>query len=184
MSEVAVPDWNVVINVVEGRFRTAREVFRELGPTSGTPFLNVMVMKVADIRPLLATLAEWCSLNPQILSCVSRIAPAANVFDFATTAAFEEKAREVVLRLVPELVGKGFHVRMHRRGHKGVLNSHEEERLLNHVLLDALQVAGTPGSLAFDDPDAIIAIDTVGDRAGVSLWKREELQRYPFLKAD
>jgi tRNA(Ser,Leu) C12 N-acetylase TAN1 len=35
--------------------------------------------------------------------------------------------------------------------------------------------------VVFDDPDAILSVDTVGDRAGLALWTREELRRYPFL---
>jgi tRNA(Ser,Leu) C12 N-acetylase TAN1 len=47
-----------------------------------------------------------------------------------------------------------------------------------------LAAAGTPGSISFDDPDAIVAIESVGQRAGVSLWTREDLRRYPFLRLD
>ncbi len=38
--------------------------------------------------------------------------------------------------------------------------------------------------LAFEDPDALVAIETVGQRAGVSVWTREELRRYPFIRVD
>lgn len=82
------------------------------------------------------------------------------------------------------MAGKTFHVRLHRRGFKGQLSTPEEERFLDDTLLDALKRAGTPGSLAFDDPDAVIQIETVGNRAGISLWSREELGRFPFLRAD
>jgi tRNA(Ser,Leu) C12 N-acetylase TAN1 len=75
-------------------------------------------------------------------------------------------------------------VRLHRRGFKGRLSTPEEERFLDDALLEALQAAGTPCSLSFDDPDAIIQIETVGNRAGLSLWTREDLARYPFLRVD
>jgi tRNA(Ser,Leu) C12 N-acetylase TAN1 len=35
--------------------------------------------------------------------------------------------------------------------------------------------------VSFDNPDAIIAVETIGNQAGMSLWFREDLQRYPFL---
>jgi tRNA(Ser,Leu) C12 N-acetylase TAN1 len=73
---------------------------------------------------------------------------------------------------------------MHRRGFKHRISSHEEECRLGAALLDALDVAGTPGSLSFENPDAIVAIETVGQRAGISLWSREDLERYPFLRLD
>jgi tRNA(Ser,Leu) C12 N-acetylase TAN1 len=43
---------------------------------------------------------------------------------------------------------------------------------------------GTPARVTFEDPDFIVAVETVGQRAGMSLWSREELQRYPFVRLD
>jgi hypothetical protein len=43
---------------------------------------------------------------------------------------------------------------------------------------------GNPGRITFADPDAILALETVDCRAGLSLWSREDLQRYPFLHLD
>jgi hypothetical protein len=37
--------------------------------------------------------------------------------------------------------------------------------------------------MAFTDPDAILQIETIDGPAGISLWRREDLQRYPFLGA-
>ena len=85
---------------------------------------------------------------------------------------------------MPELAQKSFHVRMHRRGFKGRLSSPEEERFLDDLLLTALEEVGTPGRISFDDPDATIAIETVGQRAGLSFWRRSDLERYPFLRID
>jgi hypothetical protein len=52
------------------------------------------------------------------------------------------------------------------------------------AVLEALEAAGTPARVAFDDPDAIVAVETVDRRASVSLWTREEMCRYPFLRLD
>ena len=60
----------------------------------------------------------------------------------------------------------------------------DEERFLDTYLLEALATAGTPGQIRFSDPDAIIALETIGPRAGLSLWTREELERYPLLHLD
>ena len=60
----------------------------------------------------------------------------------------------------------------------------DEERFLDTYLLEALEMAGTRGEITFDDPDAILALETVGPRAGLSLWTREELERYPLLHLD
>jgi len=71
-----------------------------------------------------------------------------------------------------------FLVRLHRHGFKGRLSTPKEERFLDEALLDALDALGRPG---FADPDAILQIETIDGRAGVSLWRREDLRRYPFL---
>jgi tRNA(Ser,Leu) C12 N-acetylase TAN1 len=47
-----------------------------------------------------------------------------------------------------------------------------------------LEMAGAEGEITFEDPDAILALETVGTRAGLSLWTREDLQRYPLLHLD
>jgi tRNA(Ser,Leu) C12 N-acetylase TAN1 len=83
---------------------------------------------------------------------------------------------------VERLKGKSFHVRMHRRGFKGKISTVEEERMLNEVILKALEDLGMPGRLNFDDPDAIVAVETLGQHAGFSLWTREDLKQYPFLR--
>ncbi len=79
---------------------------------------------------------------------------------------------------------KSFHVRMHRRGFKGRISSHDEERFLDKILLEELGRMGNPGHITFEDPDAILVVETVGQQAGLSCWNREDLQRYPLLRLD
>jgi tRNA(Ser,Leu) C12 N-acetylase TAN1 len=130
-------------------------------------------------------LADLARKNPFVFAdCLSRVVPAERTFAFQSPEEFEANAREIALGWVPRLAGRSFHVRLHRRGFKGRLSTPAEERFLDDVLLQALQAAGTPGSLSFEDPDAVVAVETVGDRAGMSLWTRDELLRHPFLKPD
>jgi hypothetical protein len=42
-------------------------------------------------------------------------------------------------------------------------------------------VGKAPGRIGFDDPDFIIHIETIDRRAGMALWSRDDMQRYPFL---
>jgi len=94
---------------------------------------------------------------------------------------FEAKARDIAILWAPMLAGESFHVRLHRRWFKGTLSIPKEERFLDETLLDALETLGTPGRIAFTDPDAILQIETIDGCAGASLWQRDDLQRYPFL---
>ena len=57
-------------------------------------------------------------------------------------------------------------------------------RFLDYEILTALDRMGAPGQITFDDPDAIVALDTVDTRAGIGVWTREELARYPLLHLD
>jgi tRNA(Ser,Leu) C12 N-acetylase TAN1 len=114
---------------------------------------------------------------------VRHVAPVSAAFAFMTPAEFESRADEAVRAFLPLLAGKRFHVRMHRRGFKGRLAQHVEERRLGEAILAALAADGATAQVAFEDPDAVLVIETVGQRAGLALWTREQLERYPFLRA-
>jgi tRNA(Ser,Leu) C12 N-acetylase TAN1 len=115
---------------------------------------------------------------------VAHVRPARASFGFRTPEEFEEQVHRIALVWAPRLLGQSFHVRMHRRGFLHRLSSQQEETFVGGVLLEALERAGEPGRIRFDDPDAIFAIDTVGGRAGLALWSRDALLRYPFLGLD
>ncbi len=46
-----------------------------------------------------------------------------------------------------------------REGGRGTLHSQEAERLLAGAVLEALEAAGRPGRVAFEDADAVVALD-------------------------
>jgi len=180
----SVADWNVVISTRGEGYRATRAALREFGRVGRTEYFNVLVMKVADIAAFLEDLRSLAAINPALFKDFGRIAPAAETFDFETGPAFEQKLREWASRRLPALAGKSFHCRIHGRGLRPLASHRAAEQTLNCALLDALAAAGTPGSLDFTDPLAVIAVETVGHRAGVSLWTREDLQKYPFLRPD
>jgi tRNA(Ser,Leu) C12 N-acetylase TAN1 len=179
-----VQQWNAVINLSE---RGARQAYKKLGVfglVRKTGFLNVLVMKADDLQGMIGTLQRWTQEDPQSLSFLSRLIPATVTFTFQSPEEFRARAAAAVLQWAPALAGKGFHVRMRRRGFKGRLSSLDEEHFLDNTLLGALEKAGAPGHITFDGPDAIIAVETVGPWAGLSIWSSEELQRYPFIRLD
>jgi hypothetical protein len=73
---------------------------------------------------------------------------------------------------------------MHRRGFKGRISSLEEEHFLDKILLEELGKIGSPGHITFENPDAILVVETVGQQVGLSCWTREDLQHYPLLRLD
>lgn len=182
--ERGVLDWNVVVCVKPRGYAMARDLLREYGEIQRTGFSNILVMKVASIPAFLEALDRRLQFNPDLLAYVSRIAPATMAFDFDSLEQFEAKSREIAMSWLPSIVGKSFHVRIHRRGLRGTILSPTEERILDQAIVDALDQAGTPGVVSFDDPDLVLDIETMDHRAGMALWTRSDLSHYLFLKAD
>jgi tRNA(Ser,Leu) C12 N-acetylase TAN1 len=177
-------EWNAVITVHEGGFAPACRLLEPFGPVRKTEFFNTLVMRSADPFQLLADLHGQLAAKPAIAVWISRFMPVQRRFAFQSVAEFELRSREAVLECLPRLAHARFHLRMHRRGFKGKISSAEEERFLDEFLLHRLAEAGTPGTVAFDDPDAIIALETVGTQAGLSLFTRDELKRFQLLHLD
>lgn len=174
-------DWNVVVTVYEQKYKLARQLLKEFGEVERTDFFNVYAVKADNITQMLETLKERMATDERIRSSLARVVPVTRTFTFQTPEEFEAKAKEAVLPWAPKLAGKSFHVRMHRRGFKGRLSSQQEERFLDRFLLENMEQTGTPGHINFDDPDAILAVETISQRAGLSLWTRDDLKQYPFL---
>jgi tRNA(Ser,Leu) C12 N-acetylase TAN1 len=176
--------WNVLVTFAEPTYRPARNLLSRWGRLQRTEYHNVAIMAVADPAAFLRDFSDAVEQSPGILNAVSHVVPFEHMIDFKDPAEFEAKAREVALSYVPQLLGKSFHVRFHRRGLKGVLSTPTEERFLDDALLEALTAAGSPGRIGFEDPDCVLLIETVGERGGLALWTREDLKRYPFLGVD
>lgn len=173
--------WNVLVTLAEPTYRPARNLLARWGRLQRTDYYNVATMAVADPAAFLREFGAAVEQSPGILNAVSHVVPFEHMFDFKDPGEFETKAREVALSYVPQLLGKSFHVRFHRRGLKGTISTPTEERFLDEALLEALTTAGSPGRISFEDPDCVLLIETVGQRGGLALWTREELKRYPFL---
>jgi len=171
-------DWNVVATTRPDRFAAACKLLAALGPVHRTGYYDVLVMRCDDVERFLADLL---ALLPAGESAVAHVRPARATFVFRTPDEFDGLARRVALAWAPRLLGRSFHVRMHRRGFEQRMSAQQEERFLDDVLLEALARGGEPGRISFEDPDAVLAIDTVGGRAGLALWSRDELHRYAFL---
>jgi tRNA(Ser,Leu) C12 N-acetylase TAN1 len=177
-------DWNVVVTLPEQTFHEAWRVLSRWGQVRRTGYQNVLALRVADPDRFLADFSQAVAESPGLLNFVSHVVPAQRNFIFDSAEEFERQARDIALAWLPDLAAASFHVRLHRRGFKGVIATQPEERFLDAVLLTALAANGTPGRITFDDPDKVIQIETIDGRAGMSLWTREDLRRLPFLGVD
>jgi tRNA(Ser,Leu) C12 N-acetylase TAN1 len=177
-------DWNVIISIYQDGFRRAQRALETLGSVEPSSYHNVLVMKVDDPMALLDAVEQRTEEIPALYDAISRVAPAQRAFEFHSAEEFRDKARDVLCEWVPQLAGRSFHVRFHRRGARHDLGSAETERYLDDVILDALREVGTPATISFADADAVIAIDTIDERAGLALWTRENLTRHRLLRPD
>ena len=178
-------DWNVIVTVNDSEsFRKARREFQRFGDVAPTDYHNVLVLCVPDVPKFVQHLSSIIETDKSLLNCVSRVAPAGFALDFQTPEEFRIKARAVVLGWAALLCGHSFHVRMHRRGLKSELPSPSVEQFLNDAILSAASERGAPSRIDFSDPDYVIDVETVGNRAGLPLWSRNELRRLPFLRVD
>lgn len=177
----AAPDFNAVVSVREGAYTQARALLGELGRVQGTAYYNVLTLDAADLHEAMEALRIRCSSDPSVMDWLGHFTPVEAVFAFQSPGEFESRARETLLQWLPRLAGRRFHVRMHRRGFKGRMEGPAEERLLGSAIVAALEAAGTPARVAFDDPDAIVLVETIGQQAGLALLTRELLRRYPFI---
>jgi hypothetical protein len=72
-----VQEWNVIVNLSE---RVRRYTCRKLeifGATGETGFFNVLLMKVDDLPGMLETMRRWIQEDPESLSFLPRVIPAA-----------------------------------------------------------------------------------------------------------
>lgn len=177
-------EWNVVVTLIPEGDRDAVRILRDFGEVSKTPFRGVFVMRVEpDVYEFQEGIRDLLLVDKTLANSVSRIVPVTARFSFSSAEDFRVKVQGAVEPWAGELTGKAFHVRMHRRGFHGELSSQEEERALGDFLLRRL--AEHPDTrVVFEDPDVVIAVETVGEEAGVSRWSRDELDRYELLRFD
>jgi tRNA(Ser,Leu) C12 N-acetylase TAN1 len=174
-------NWNLIVTTAEGKYTQALGFLARFGVVKPTSYYNVVMMQVHDVEELMDFLAqEWERQGGRLL-LLQRVVPMSNTFHFRDHQAFWARAVEIVSGWTDHLAGKTFHVRMHRRGFKDQLHSEQEERFLNTAIVDATTQSGNPAVVSFENPDRMVAVETIGNQAGMSLWHREDLQRYPFL---
>lgn len=175
-------DWNVVVTVHEEGFDQVEQVLDPMGELERTRYHNVLVLRVEDLEEFLGKLDDLCAVNPDLDErYLSKVVPLEHCFDFHSPEEFEEQAKAAVRELAGELQGRSFHVRVDRRGMRERIDSQEEERLLGDEIFSALEERGETAEVTFEDPDAVVVVETVSDRAGVGLLWREDREDRSYL---
>jgi len=179
-----VKDWNVIVTIYQQGFKRAISALQKIGPTDRAPYYNVLVMKVDEPMVALEAIDRMTEERPALYDAIARVAPAELTFEFQSAEHFRDCANSFLLGVLPRLAGHSFHVRLHRRGSKRDVRTPEAERLFDDFVMTATRESGNPARVTFAEPDAVIVIDTVDDRAGIAMWTHEDLARYRLLHPD
>jgi len=97
---------------------------------------------------------------------------------------FAQQLEAEIEPFIQHVAGKTFHVRLERRGHKGRIHSKNCEVSLGGHIFERLASQGFKPVVRFDDPDVIVVVEIIDDRAGIRLLTRADRERYPLLKTD
>jgi len=179
----AVGDWNVVVTSRQRQGRRLRRALYPLVHLRPCGFRNVFVGRVPSVDDFLAAVAERLAHRPELEHWLGKVLPIERTFA-VDPARFDEQLRAQGEALVDQLVGRSFHVRVERRGHKGVINTHACEQALGEFLYAALEARGAHPAVAFRDPEVVLAVEVIGDIAGIGVVTRELRERFPFVKID
>ena len=183
MEGESLPDWNIVVTSRQGGQRAVRRALHPLVRLRRAGFRNVLIGRVDDVDTFLASVAELLEQRRSLASALGKILPVEHLF-LIDVPRFHEQLAEEAAPLVERLVGQSFHVRVERRGHKGVINTHAAELALGEALYGALEARGAKPTVTFSDPDVVVAVEVMGDVAGIELLTREMRQRFPFVYVD
>lgn len=154
----------VVVVCERGEGFTVLRELEELGEFFETGFRDVLRGWVDDLETFLEEVSRR-SFIP-----VSRVIPVEEFFEFKPENLLDllkEKARSLVERIS---YGESFCVRVERRGFKGLISSRDLEREVGGYIWQLLRDKyGKPPKVDLEDPDKLIAVQTIGGLCGVAL---------------
>ncbi len=176
-----LPSWNVVVTAKDHEQRHLARLVKRLGGFWWTPFLGLLVGRVADHEAFCEQLRRSEEQRPGCLRPLSRLIPIDRTFTFQVEH-LPAQLEQAVLAYADRIDDGSFYVRIERRGHAGDIHSQPLERELGRMLMETLKERGAEPHVDFKDPDAIVAVELIGDECGIGLITRAMRQRFPFVK--
>lgn len=185
MAETELPElsrlWNVVVTAKDHEQRQLPRLLKRLGDFWWTPFLGVLVGRVEDHEAFCDQLRCREADKPGFLHPLSRLVLIDRTFIFQVES-LPAQLRRAVLAYAERIDSGSFYVRIERRGHAGVIHSQLLEQELDRALMESLERQGAAARIGFKDPDAIVAVELIGDECGIGLVTRTMRERFPFVK--
>jgi len=173
--------WNVVVTAKDHEQRHLARLVKRLGDFWWTPFLGVLVGRVEDHEAFCDQLRRSEEDKPGFLRPLARLVPIDRTFAFQVEHLPAQLGR-AVLAYADRIDSGSFYVRIERRGHPGAIHCQPLEQELDRALMDHLREQGAAPRIDFKDPDAIMAVELIGDECGIGLITRTMRERFPFVK--
>lgn len=136
---------------------------------------NVIVTVVPGVDQARAAGKPWSGF-------VARVIPVETVISF-TPETLVAQLKEAVGPLVARMAGGTYCVRLERRGLAGRVSSREVEREVADYVHALATGQGKAVRTDLEDPDFLIAGETLGAQCGVALLSRAMRRRYAFVAA-
>lgn len=176
-----LPSWNVVVTAKDHEQRHLARCVKRLGDFWWTPFLGLLVGRVEDHDAFCEQLRRSEEERPGFLRPLARLIPIDRTFTFQVKH-LPAQLERAVLAYADRIDSGSFYVRIERRGHAGDIHSQPLEQELDRTLLAHLREQGAAPHVDFKDPDAIVAVELIGDECGIGVITRAMRQRFPFIK--
>jgi tRNA(Ser,Leu) C12 N-acetylase TAN1 len=176
-----VRPWNVLATALEGRRDALLMALRRLGRFGGGGYRNILTGLVSDPPTFLAEVREALASDRLLATALARLVP----IELRVRFDPDDPATDLAAAAEPFLdrIGSGtFYVRVERRGLKGRLHSGAVEREVGTRVWTALAARGHVPHVAFQDPDHVLAVETLGEEAGLGLLPRTLRHDYPFVR--
>jgi hypothetical protein len=176
-----VRPWNVLATSAEGQRDVLLAALRRLGPFRGGGYRNVAIGLVDAPLAFLDRVAEALATSRALRTALARLIPIETVVPFDPrdpTAALEPATAPFIDRLA----AGPFFVRVERRGNKGTVHSADIERALGAHVYEALVARGHTPKVSFGQAHAVLAIEMLGDTAGLSVIPRSLTDHHPFVR--
>lgn len=175
-------EWNVIVTTQPGwrREKALLGALNACGEFHPSPFKDVCTGHVADPAAFLEWLRRAAGAGEPWIADLGRVIPVEVVFRFAP-GELTEKLKLAVAPMLPRIAGGSFHFRLERRGMGESVASPGVERIVADHLFSLAEQSGVSLAVSFDDPDAIVCAETLGELCGVALITRALRSRYPFV---
>ncbi len=173
--------WNVLVTAQKRQERYLLRLLKNFGEFKGSGYRDVVIGNVADTFAFLDALEVIRRETPEKLRSLGQIVPLEENFKF-DVADFMEKAKEAICPYITQVENCKFFVRVVRRGHKGEISGMETEKELDGFILATLEDNEKRATVSIEEFEKMIVIETIENRAGVSLITREMKEKYPLVK--